>query len=94
MDESVRATYLTVMILIDDKKLDKIRKSIRYFARKNRKNLHMFHATHGFKRKVLKEVMSYDLEIVIIEDLKFRFRSPCPDKFVFVQDLNTFRSSI
>jgi hypothetical protein len=74
MDESVRAIYLIVMILIDDKNLDKTRKSIRYFARKNRKNLHMFHATHGFKRKVLKEVMSYDLEIVIIEDLNFRFR--------------------
>ena len=74
MDESVRATYLIVMILIDDKNLDKIKKSIRYFARKNRKNLHMFHATHGFKRKILKEVMSYDLEIVIIEDLNFRFR--------------------
>jgi len=34
----------------------------------------MFGGTVGFKRKVLKEVVSYELEIVIIEDLNFRFR--------------------
>jgi len=34
----------------------------------------MFGGTVGFKRKVLKEVMRYELEIVIIEDLNFRYR--------------------
>ena len=74
IDESIRATYLIALVVIEDKSLDKIRKSIRRFAKKNRKNLHMFHATPGFKNKVLKEVMSYDLQIVIIEDLNFRYR--------------------
>ncbi len=73
-DESIRSTYLIVMVLIEDKSIDKIRKSIRKFAKRNRKNLHMFHATPGFKNRVLKEVMSYYLQIVIVEDLNFRYR--------------------
>lgn len=74
LDESIRTTYLIVMILIGDKHLVRTRKSVRNFAKKNRKNLHMFHATPGFKNKVLNEVMSYDYEIVVIEDLNFRNR--------------------
>ena len=74
LDESIRTTYLIVMILIGDENLVRTRKSVRNFAKKNRKNLHMFHATPGFKNKVLNEVMGYDYEIVIIEDLNFRYR--------------------
>jgi Protein of unknown function (DUF3800) len=74
LDESVRSSYLVVSALIENKKVREIRKSVKNFARFNRKNLHMFHASTGFKLRVLNEVLSYDLEVVIVEDLKFKFR--------------------
>ncbi len=34
----------------------------------------MFKANKVFKNRILKEVMSYNLQIVIVEDLNFRYR--------------------
>ena len=73
-DESVRNRYIFSLILIKPVLMPSIRKSLNNFSRVNRSKIHMFGGTVGFKRKVLKEVMSYELEIVIIEDLNFRFR--------------------
>jgi hypothetical protein len=73
-DESVRNRYIFSLILIKPVLMPSIRKSLNNFSRVNRSKIDMFGGTVGFKRKVLKEVVSYELEIVIIEDLNFRFR--------------------
>ena len=74
IDESVRINYIVPLVIVETEKIKEIRKSLRQFVKNNHKNIHMFKANKAFKNRILKEVMSYDLEIVIIEDLNFRFR--------------------
>jgi hypothetical protein len=74
IDESVRKTYVIPLVIVETEKINKIRKSLSHFVKSNHKNIHMFKANKAFKNRILKEVMSYDLQIVIIEDLNFRYR--------------------
>jgi hypothetical protein len=74
IDESVRKNYVIPLVIVETEKINKIRKSLSYFVKRNHRNIHMFKANKAFKTRILKEVMSYDLQIIIIEDLNFRYR--------------------
>ncbi len=67
-----RAVANVIKLLLE--KINKIRKSLSHFVKRNHRNIHMFKANKAFKTRILKEVMSYDLQIVIVEDLNFRYR--------------------
>lgn len=74
LDESVRKNYVIPLVIVDTQKINEIRKSLKLFVKMNHKNIHMFKANKVFKNRILKEVMSYNLQIVIVEDLNFRYR--------------------
>ncbi len=73
-DESIRKNYIFAFIIIKNWNIKIVRKSLSDYALRYRSKIHMFNATTGLRKQLLKEVMSYELEIVIIEDLNFRFR--------------------
>ena len=73
-DESIRKNYIFAFIMIKNWNIKIVRKALSDYALRYRSKIHMFNATTGFRKQLLKEVMSYELEIVIIEDLNFRFR--------------------
>jgi hypothetical protein len=74
IDESVRKNYVIPLVIVDTQKINEIRKSLKLFVKRNHKNIQMFKANKVFKNRILKEVMSYNLQIVIVEDLNFRYR--------------------
>ena len=65
---------MKTLIIHVQSEINKIRKSLSHFVKRNHRNIHMFKANKAFKTRILKEVMSYDLQIVIVEDLNFRYR--------------------
>lgn len=73
-DESIRKNYFFALILLNNMDVKKTRKTLSDYALRQRNKIHMFTATTGLRKQILKEVLSYDFEVVIVEDLKFKFR--------------------
>ena len=74
IDESIRKSYLISIVEFSDINVASIRRSIQKLGTELQSKIHMNRANRGLKLRILKEVLSYDLEVVIVEDLDFKFR--------------------
>ena len=74
IDESIRKSYLISIVEFSDINVASIRRSIQKLGTELQSKIHMNRANRGQKLRILKEVLSYDLEVVIVEDLNFKFR--------------------
>ena len=74
IDESIRKSYLISIVEISDINVASTRRNIQKLGSELQSKIHMNRANRGLKLRILKEVLSYDLEVVIVEDLNFKFR--------------------
>ena len=74
IDESVRNSYLIALVIIQDNQISEIRKKVGILGQLFRGHIHMKKAHKRLKRRILNDVMTYDLKTVIVEDLNFRDR--------------------
>jgi hypothetical protein len=74
IDESIRGKYYLIFVLIEHSIIRKIRKSLNNFSNQNRVKIHMYHFNHRLKNKIINDVIKYDIDVVIVEDLSFKTR--------------------
>ena len=74
IDESVRNSYLLALVIIQDNQISEIRKKVEILGQLSRGHIHMKKAHKRLRRRILNDVMTYDLKTVIVEDLNFRYR--------------------
>jgi hypothetical protein len=74
IDESIRKSYLISIVEFSDINVALIRRRIQKLGTELQSKIHMNRANRGLKLRILKEVLSYDLEVVIVEDLNFKLR--------------------
>ena len=74
LDESIRNYYLLCFVYLNDGNTSDTRKKLIKFRSELGSSLHMNHANSRKRAKIIKKVMSFDIEVVIAEDLSFKTR--------------------
>ena len=74
IDESVRKSYVLTLIIIDEKDIKQLKRNLHNLKRFINSSIHMYNLNKSLRKTILNDVLNYNLEVIIIEDVSFKNR--------------------